>query len=130
MSIQGLFFDNRRPQYLNYGGIGWVIGHEITHGFDDQGRQYDHEGNFIIKLCMKNMCFTTYFFKGNLRNWWAPETMDRFLKKTECIVRQYGNFSIPDLNITLNGINTQGENIADNGGIKEAYKAYSKMKKN
>jgi len=56
--------------------------------------------------------------------------MDRFLKKTECIVRQYGNFSIPDLNITLNGINTQGENIADNGGIKEAYKAYSKMKKN
>lgn len=55
--------------------------------------------------------------------------MDRFLDKTRCIVWQYGNYSVPELNVSLNGINTQGENIADNGGIKEAYKAYSKRLK-
>ena len=66
-------------------------------------------------------------FPGNLRNWWEPETMDRFLKKTECIIWQYGNYTADEINVRLNGINTQGENIADNGGIKEAYRAYSKL---
>ena len=53
--------------------------------------------------------------------------MDRFLKKTECIIWQYGNYTADEINVRLNGINTQGENIADNGGIKEAYRAYSKL---
>ena len=92
---------------MNYGGIGWVIGHEITHGFDDEGRQYDD--------------------KGNLANWWDPITFAEFFKKTRCIIEQYGAYRVPGLgNLTLNGINTQGENIADNGGIKEAYRAYER----
>ena len=64
---------------------------------------------------------------GNLRNWWEPETMEKFLQKTECIISQYGNYTAEEINVKLNGINTQGENIADNGGIKEAYRAYSKL---
>ena len=90
---------------MNYGSIGWVIGHEITHGFDDQGRQYNYE--------------------GNLDNWWELETFIKFLNKTNCIIQQYGNYTVKELgNMNLNGITTQGENIADNGGIKEAYRAY------
>jgi len=102
--LQGNFFGSDRPSYMNYGGIGWVIGHEITHGFDDQGRQFDDE--------------------GNLANWWEDETKDKFLAKANCIIWQYGNYTAESVNKTLNGVNTQGENIADNGGIKEAYKAY------
>merc|ERR1711874_625336 len=90
--------------YMNYGGIGWVIGHEITHGFDDQGRQFDAA--------------------GNLANWWEDATKDKFLDKANCIIWQYGNYTANSVNKTLNGVNTQGENIADNGGIKEAYRAY------
>jgi len=104
--LQGIFFSSDRPKYMNYGAIGWVIGHEITHGFDDQGRQFDEQGNLV--------------------DWWHPETKERYLKKAQCIISQYGNYTIKDLdNLPLNGINTQGENIADNGGIKEAYRAYS-----
>jgi len=104
--LQGIFFSSDRPRYMNYGAIGWVIGHEITHGFDDQGRQFDDEGNLV--------------------DWWLPETKGRYLSKAQCIISQYGNYTIGDLeNLPLNGINTQGENIADNGGIKEAYRAYN-----
>jgi len=103
--LQGVFFGSDRPSYMNYGAIGWVIGHEITHGFDDQGRQFDDE--------------------GNLANWWEEQTGRNFLSKSRCIIEQYGNYTAKKINIPLNGINTQGENIADNGGIKEAYKAYN-----
>eukprot|EP00095_Tigriopus_kingsejongensis_P004532 maker-scaffold532_size145644-snap-gene-0.44 protein:Tk04532 transcript:maker-scaffold532_size145644-snap-gene-0.44-mRNA-1 annotation:"membrane metallo-endopeptidase-like 1-like" len=105
--LQGIFFSNERPKYMNYGAIGWVIGHEITHGFDDQGRQFDMEGNLV--------------------DWWEPITKERYLRKAQCIIQQYANYTIPHLGgLGLNGINTQGENIADNGGIKEAYQAYEK----
>jgi len=103
--LQGNFFGSDRPAYMNYGGIGWVIGHEITHGFDDQGRQYDDT--------------------GNLANWWEDATKDKFLEKANCIIWQYGNYTAKAVNKTLNGVNTQGENIADNGGLKEAYRAYN-----
>ena len=95
---------------MNYASIGWVIGHEITHGFDDKGRQYN--------------------FEGNLDNWWESETSSKFLNKTQCIIQQYGNYTVEELDdMNLNGITTQGENIADNGGIKEAYRAYGKNSK-
>merc|ERR1719183_789099 len=110
--LQGIFFSSDRPKYMNYGAIGWVIGHEITHGFDDQGRTFDST--------------------GNLANWWERSTEDNYLDKAQCIIWQYGNYTArPPVSINLNGINTQGENIADNGGIKEAYNAYqSWMKRN
>ncbi|XP_053978584.1 neprilysin-2 isoform X1 [Hylaeus volcanicus] len=102
--LQGAFFSNDRPRYMNYGAIGFVIGHEITHGFDDQGRQFDQNGNLV--------------------DWWAPQTKENYLERAECIIHQYGNYTVEDVGLNLNGINTQGENIADNGGIKEAYLAY------
>ncbi|KAG9511152.1 Neprilysin-2, partial [Fragariocoptes setiger] len=107
--LQGLFFDANRPNYLNYGAIGFIIGHEITHGFDDRGRQFD-----------KN---------GNKRNWWRPETDLRFRERAQCIVEQYSNFTIPENGLKVNGITTQGENIADNGGLKEAFRAYKRWVK-
>ncbi|KAL1116405.1 hypothetical protein AAG570_004879 [Ranatra chinensis] len=107
--LQGTFFSKDRPRYMNYGAIGFVIGHEITHGFDDQGRQFDKNGNLV--------------------DWWAPETKSKYLDKASCIIYQYGNYTDSQVNMKLNGINTQGENIADNGGIKQAYRAYKEWVK-
>uniref|UniRef100_A0AAQ5ZUA7 Neprilysin n=1 Tax=Amphiprion ocellaris TaxID=80972 RepID=A0AAQ5ZUA7_AMPOC len=103
--LQPPFFSKGQTKSLNYGGIGMVIGHEITHGFDDNGRNYDKD--------------------GDLKDWWTSDSTRRFLELSKCIVDQYGNFSW-DLasGLHLNGNNTLGENIADNGGIRQAYQAY------
>ncbi|XP_040564604.1 neprilysin-2 isoform X1 [Lepeophtheirus salmonis] len=103
--LQGNFFSLHRPNYLNFGAIGMAIGHEITHGFDDTGRQFN--------------------FEGDLFDWWNPSTKLKFINKTKCIIEEYGDFAYPKLNTTVNGVNTLGENIADNGGLKVAYRAYA-----
>ncbi|KAI1297234.1 Neprilysin-1 [Halotydeus destructor] len=102
--LQLVFFNESRPDYLNYGAIGAVIGHELTHGFDDQGAQYDET--------------------GNLNNWWSNHTQMEFNNRAKCFVDQYSSIVDDRLNLTLNGKNTLGENIADNGGLREAYYAY------
>ena len=104
--LQGTFFHPKVPRYMNYGGIGFIIGHEITHGFDDQGRQRNSE--------------------GILTDWWQADTNKNFRQRAQCVIWQYGNYTAHQVEMNVNGINTQGENIADNGGIKEAYLAYSK----
>ncbi len=101
--LQPPFFNAKADDAVNYGGIGAVIGHEISHGFDDQGAQYDGA--------------------GNLRDWWTKEDHDKFAAKTAVLVKQYSAFSpIPGYNV--NGELTLGENIADNSGLAIAYKAY------
>jgi len=101
--LQDPFFNSDFPDCMNYGGIGMVQGHELTHGFDNQGRDYDGD--------------------GVLEDWWLPETSQKFNEKVQCMINQYSNFQIiPGVNI--NGQLTQGENIADNGGIGNAFRAY------
>jgi predicted metalloendopeptidase len=101
--LQPPFFDANADDAVNYGGIGAVIGHEISHGFDDQGAQYDGD--------------------GNLRDWWTKADHKNFAAKTKMLVKQYSEFSpLPGYNV--NGELTLGENIADNSGVAIAYKAY------
>uniref|UniRef100_A0A667ZK08 Endothelin-converting enzyme 1 n=1 Tax=Myripristis murdjan TaxID=586833 RepID=A0A667ZK08_9TELE len=100
--LQAPFYSRSWPKALNFGGIGVVMGHELTHAFDDQGREYDKD--------------------GNLRSWWKNSSVEAFKKQTQCMVEQYSNYSINQE--PLNGKHTLGENIADNGGLKAAYKAY------
>jgi len=101
--LQPPFFDANADDAVNYGGIGAVIGHEISHGFDDQGAQYD--GN------------------GNLRDWWSPSDHKNFKAKTKMLVEQYNAFE-PLPGYHVNGELTLGENIADNSGLAIAAKAY------
>jgi putative endopeptidase len=101
--LQPPFFDYRADDAVNYGGIGAVIGHEITHGFDDQGRQYD--------------------FDGNIRDWWSKKDEELFNAKTVKLIEQYDNTVIIDT-LTVNGKLTLGENIADLGGLTIAYEAF------
>jgi predicted metalloendopeptidase len=101
--LQPPFFDANADDAVNYGGIGAVIGHEISHGFDDQGSQYDGD--------------------GNMRNWWTEEDGKRFGEKTRALIAQYAAFS-PLEGYNVNGELTLGENIGDNSGLAIAYKAY------
>jgi len=103
--LQPPFFDRSADDAANYGGIGAVIGHEMTHGFDDNGRQYDEN--------------------GNLTDWWTPESAKRFKERSAGIVKQFGGYIAID-KTPVNGELTQGENIADLGGIRIAYAAFMK----
>ncbi|CAG7724758.1 unnamed protein product, partial [Allacma fusca] len=106
--LQPPLYRSRGPESINYGGIGVVIGHEITHGFDDQGSQFDDE--------------------GNAKDWWTEEILRRFLEKAQCIIDQYSGFETEVGNV--NGDLTSGENIADNGGVRQSYLAYQNWIKN
>lgn len=103
--LQPPFFDYLADDAINYGGMGAVIGHEITHGFDDQGRQYD--------------------FDGNMRDWWTKEDEEKFSEKTALMIEQFNNFVVVDT-FKVNGELTLGENIADLGGLTVSYTAFKK----
>jgi putative endopeptidase len=105
--LQFPFFDPNADDAINYGGIGMVIGHEMTHGFDDQGAQYDKE--------------------GNLKNWWATEDSSKFVAKSKSVIDLYNTFTVLD-SLHINGSLTTGENIADIGGIAIAYDAFKMTK--
>ncbi|XP_034989036.2 endothelin-converting enzyme 2 [Zootoca vivipara] len=107
--LQAPFYAHNHPKALNFGGIGVVMGHELTHAFDDQGREYDKE--------------------GNLRPWWQNSSLEAFKNRTACMTEQYSKYLVNGEHV--NGKQTLGENIADNGGLKAAYNAYKVwLKKN
>ena len=103
--LQAPFFDAKADDAVNYGGIGAVIGHEMTHGFDDEGRQFAAD--------------------GSLTDWWTKESAERFTQRAQGIVKQFSGYVAVD-DLHLNGELTQGENIADLGGLKLAYAALQK----
>jgi len=105
--LQFPFFDVNADDAINYGAIGMVIGHEMTHGFDDQGSQYDE--------------------KGNMRNWWTAIDNEKFKAKTGGVVKQYSAYSVLD-SLHVNGELTLGENLADIGGLAIAYDAFKMTK--
>ncbi|MEO5594211.1 MAG: M13 family metallopeptidase [Chitinophagaceae bacterium] len=105
--LQTPYFNPDADDAINYGGIGMVIGHEMTHGFDDQGSQFDKE--------------------GNLKTWWSKEDNEKFKAKTKMVIEQYNHFTVLD-SLHVNGALTTGENIADIGGISIAYDAFKMTK--
>jgi putative endopeptidase len=104
--LQPPFFDNKMDDAVNFGGIGLVIGHELTHGFDDQGRKFDPQ--------------------GNLHDWWTEQDGKEFEKRASCVADEYSNFVAVD-DLKLNGRLTLGENTADNGGARIALAALERM---
>ena len=104
--LQPPFFDKSMDEYVNFGSIGAVIGHELTHGFDDEGRKFDP--------------------KGNLRDWWTEQDGKEFEKRASCVADEYGKFVAVD-DLKLNGKLTLGENTADNGGARIALMALENM---
>jgi len=104
--LQPPFFDPAMPDAVNLGAIGAVIGHELTHGFDDQGRKFD--------------------LKGNMEDWWTPEDAKAFESRAQCFVDQYGSYE-PIPGVKLNGKLTLGENTADNGGLLVAGMAVDRL---
>jgi putative endopeptidase len=104
--LQPPFFDKSMDDAVNFGGIGLVIGHELTHGFDDQGRKFDP--------------------RGNLHDWWTEQDGKEFEKRVSCVADEYSNFVAVD-DLKLNGRLTLGENTADNGGARVALMALEQM---
>lgn len=105
--LQAPFFDPQAPAAMNYGGIGFVMGHEIIHGFDDQGSQFDGH--------------------GNLKNWWTKADLEKFKQATQCIVDQFSNYTVED-NLHVQGKLVVGEATADLGGLNLAYRAFHNSK--
>jgi putative endopeptidase len=105
--LQFPFFDAKADDAINYGGIGAVIGHEMSHGFDDSGSQYDKD--------------------GALRNWWTKDDLAKFKAKTELLGKQFDAYTILDT-LHVNGKLTMGENIGDLGGLNMAYEAFKMTK--
>jgi putative endopeptidase len=103
--LQPPFFDPKADDAVNYGGMGAVIGHEMTHGFDDQGRQFDAE--------------------GNLRDWWTPQDAEQYKSRATLVSNQFDQYVSVDT-LKVNGKLTLGENIADLGGLTVAYEALQK----
>src|SRR5205814_498160 len=103
--LQPPFYSKDRNDAVNYGGVGGVVGHELTHGFDDEGRKFDPN--------------------GNLRDWWTAQDGAEFEKRAQCIVDEYNGF-YPIEDVHLNGKLTLGENTADNGGLRLAHMALSR----
>jgi putative endopeptidase len=106
--LQWPFFDLRADDAVNYAGIGTVIGHEMTHGFDDQGSKFDA--------------------KGNMRSWWSAADRKKFMAKAKLLVEQYNEYGVGG-DVTVNGQLTLGENIADLGGLAIGWDAYQKRLK-
>jgi endothelin-converting enzyme/putative endopeptidase len=106
--LQPAFYDRTQDDAVNYGHIGAVIGHELTHGFDDEGKKFDA--------------------KGNMSDWWTQEDTKKFEGRTDCLVNEYGAFVAVD-DVHVNGKLTLGENTADNGGLLLAYLAYMQRAK-
>ncbi|MEO6776107.1 MAG: M13 family metallopeptidase [Kofleriaceae bacterium] len=104
--LQPPFYSVDAAIAVNMGGMGVVVGHELTHGFDDQGAQYDKD--------------------GNLKDWWQPETEKQFKQRTQCVIDQYSKYKISGVNV--NGATTVGENIADIGGVKLALAGYRALR--
>ncbi len=104
--LQPPFFDPRMDDAVNFGLAGAVIGHETSHAFDDEGHLFDGE--------------------GNMRNWWTPEDSNNYDQRAACFVRQYSNYTVVD-DIRVNGQLTLGENIADNGGLQLAWRAFQNL---
>jgi putative endopeptidase len=101
--LQPPFFDAGFPMAMNFGGIGMVMGHELTHGFDDQGRMFDPKGRMV--------------------EWWAPEASARFEERAACVEEQFNGYEVAP-GLPVNGKLTLGENIADLGGLKSSYNAF------
>ncbi|CAG2169814.1 unnamed protein product [Oppiella nova] len=107
--LQSPLFNKDYPNSLNYGAIGSIVGHELTHGFDSNGRHHDSN--------------------GNQRLWWHPNTIDRFIAKSQCMTNQYNNYTVRVMgeDHKINGVLTLSENIADNGGVKQSFRAFKKL---
>lgn len=127
--LQPLFYSQHFPKSLNYGGIGVVIGHEITHGFDDKGKI----SKFLQKIStrkQKRFLGRQFDKDGNMMQWWNNATIRAFRDRTQCIIDQYSRYKIDEVGLYVNGRMTQGENIADNGGLKQSFRvSYSNFSK-
>ncbi|KAH8361744.1 hypothetical protein KR200_003618 [Drosophila serrata] len=102
--LQPPIYHRAWPDSLKFGTLGFIVGHELTHGFDSTSSMFDS--------------------KGNVNPWWTKNTQRGFDIRTHCFIKQYSNYTIPEIGVNVNGIKTKDENIADNGGLRQAFVAY------